>query len=251
MAKVRRQLQTLVRGRKAALGKERTPPLSTWRRLSNERSFANIACMKVAPEPSSRERILEASLDLFSSRGFDGTSMREIAAAVGMRASSLYNHFSGKEAILSALIEAHGPASSASRLGLPRYKALGDDPAAFCLKYAADLLEQWCDPDERRFMELLNAEPSRLGEHRAHFVQTLFEREVGLVTEYFRRFALGGRIDAPDPKECARLFMAGLTFVRLQHVLMPPAPSPREVIAEALRRMVTNFLALSAPNQEG
>jgi AcrR family transcriptional regulator len=176
--------------------------------------------------------------------------MREIAGAVGMRASSLYNHFSGKEAILSALIETYGPASSASRLVLPRYKALGDDPAAFCRQYATDLLEQWCDPDERRFMELLNTEPSRLGDHRVHFVETLFEREVGLVTDYFRRFSLAGRIDAPDPKECARLFMAGLTFVRLQHVLMPPKPSAREVIAEALGRVVANFLALAAPNRE-
>jgi AcrR family transcriptional regulator len=176
--------------------------------------------------------------------------MREIAGAVGMRASSLYSHFSGKEAILSALIEAHGPASSASRLALPRYKALGDDPAGFCRQYAADLLEQWCDPGERRFMELLNAEPSRLGEHRAHFVHTLFEREVELVTDYFRRFSLAGRLDLPDPKECACLFMAGLTFVRLQHVLMPPKPSPREVVAAALDRVVTNFLALVAPHRE-
>ena len=93
-------------------------------------------------------------------------------------------------------------------------------------------------------MDLLHAEPSRMGEHRAHFVETLFEREVGLAADYFRRFLLLGRIRAPDAKESARLFMAAMTFVRMQHVMMPDEPSPRPVIAAALERTVANFLGL-------
>ena len=58
--------------------------------------------MKAAPEASTRDRILEAALDLFSRQGFAASSMRQIAAEVGMRASSLYNHFPGKDAIFSA-----------------------------------------------------------------------------------------------------------------------------------------------------
>jgi AcrR family transcriptional regulator len=201
------------------------------------------------PDLTSRERILEAALELFATHGYAGASMRQIAAAVGMRASSLYNHFGGKAAMLSALIDAYGPARGAGRLASPAYRALAGDPAAFCRRYAADWLEQWCDPGERRFMELLSSEPSRLAEHRAHFVETLFDREVAAMTGYFRRFALEGLIRAPDPRECARLFMGGLTFVRLQHLLMPPQPSPREVIAEALERAVDNFLALVVPQE--
>ncbi|MEW5688238.1 MAG: helix-turn-helix domain-containing protein [Pseudomonadota bacterium] len=203
--------------------------------------------MNAALEASSRDRILDAALDLFATLGFDGTSMRQIAAAVGMRASSLYNHFDSKAAILGALIDAYGPAQGASRLASPRYRALADDPEAFVRQYAADWLDQWCDPNERRFMELLNAEPRRLDAHRAHFAETLFDREVVATADYFRRFAFAGRIHAPDATECARLFMGGLTFVRMQHLLMPPEPSPREVIAEALDRVVRNFLALVAP----
>ena len=200
--------------------------------------------MKAAVQARSRDRILEASLELFARQGYVATSMRQIAAAVGIRAPSLYNHFAGKEAILTALIDAHGPAMSASRLASPRYRALQDDPAAFCRQYAADLLDQWLDPDERRFMTLVASERDRLEAHRAHFVATLFEDEVGLVADYFRRFVLQGRIQAPDPRECARLFMAALTFVRMQHLLMPAAPSSRAEIAEALDRAVDNFLGL-------
>jgi AcrR family transcriptional regulator len=46
------------------------------------------------------QRILEAATALFSERGYHGTSMREVAAAVGIKAGSLYNHFPGKEDLL-------------------------------------------------------------------------------------------------------------------------------------------------------
>lgn len=203
--------------------------------------------MQPTPESSGRERIVEAALDLFAKQGFAATSMRQIASAAGMRASSLYSHFEGKEAIYGALINSYGPASSADRLASPRYLALKTDAAGFCRRYAADLLDQWCDPREQLFMELLASERNRVTAERAHYFETLFAREAGAVADYFRIFALGGQILAPDPRECARLFMAGLTFLRLEHFLIPARPSPREVVREALDRFIANFLALAAP----
>lgn len=46
---------------------------------------------------ASRGRIVDAALDLFSTRGYEGTSIRDIAAAVGMTTASLYYHFSSKD----------------------------------------------------------------------------------------------------------------------------------------------------------
>jgi len=54
---------------------------------------------------TNRERILEAAIALFSERGFSTVSQREIAAAVGIKAASIYNHFQSKEAILEAIVE--------------------------------------------------------------------------------------------------------------------------------------------------
>jgi len=45
-------------------------------------------------------RILEAATELFSEKGYHGTSMREVASVVGIRAASLYNHYPGKEDLL-------------------------------------------------------------------------------------------------------------------------------------------------------
>jgi len=48
-------------------------------------------------------RVLEESTLLFAARGFHGTSMRDIGAAVGIKAASVYEHFASKDEILAAL----------------------------------------------------------------------------------------------------------------------------------------------------
>jgi AcrR family transcriptional regulator len=52
---------------------------------------------------STRERILDAALDLFIEKGFDKTSLREIAEQLGVTKAALYYHFASKEDILMAL----------------------------------------------------------------------------------------------------------------------------------------------------
>jgi AcrR family transcriptional regulator len=51
---------------------------------------------------SSREQVLDAAARLFSTKGYDATSMREIGAAVGISAAALYHHFPSKEEIFCA-----------------------------------------------------------------------------------------------------------------------------------------------------
>ena len=49
-------------------------------------------------------RILDAAEDLFASRGFAGTALRDVADAVGLRTPSLYNHFESKDALYEAVL---------------------------------------------------------------------------------------------------------------------------------------------------
>ncbi|MBP5192045.1 MAG: TetR/AcrR family transcriptional regulator [Eubacterium sp.] len=51
-------------------------------------------------EMSVREKITYAALDLFSQKGFDATTVEEIADAAGMKGPNLYKYFKGKEDIL-------------------------------------------------------------------------------------------------------------------------------------------------------
>lgn len=46
---------------------------------------------------NTKERIMDAALTLFSEKGYDGVSVDQIAEAAGMKGSSIYRHFRGKE----------------------------------------------------------------------------------------------------------------------------------------------------------
>jgi AcrR family transcriptional regulator len=52
-----------------------------------------------------RERILDAAEALFAERGFDGMTLRDVAASVGLRNPSLYNHFGSRESLYAAVLE--------------------------------------------------------------------------------------------------------------------------------------------------
>ncbi len=56
-------------------------------------------------EKNTRELIMKEALDMFAAKGYAAVSMRDLAATVGIRASSIYHHFTGKQEIFDALIE--------------------------------------------------------------------------------------------------------------------------------------------------
>lgn len=58
--------------------------------------------------PVTREQILDASLRLFSEKGFARTSVRDIAQATGITDAAIYYHFASKRDLFEALIEERG-----------------------------------------------------------------------------------------------------------------------------------------------
>jgi AcrR family transcriptional regulator len=59
----------------------------------------------LAARPRRRDQILTTAADLFAAKGYTRTSMRDVAAASGILAGSLYHHFESKEAIAVELVE--------------------------------------------------------------------------------------------------------------------------------------------------
>ncbi len=55
-----------------------------------------------------RGEILDAALGVFSEKGYEAGTMREIAAAVGVSEPALYRHYAGKEALFEELVSLAG-----------------------------------------------------------------------------------------------------------------------------------------------
>lgn len=61
--------------------------------------------MAVAHHESGRDRITDAAAELFLHRGYAQTTLRDIAAAAGIKAGSIYYHFDSKEALLLDVLQ--------------------------------------------------------------------------------------------------------------------------------------------------
>ncbi len=54
---------------------------------------------------NTKEKIRYEALALFSEKGFDAVSVRDIAQAVGIKESSLYNHYKSKHDIFESIVQ--------------------------------------------------------------------------------------------------------------------------------------------------
>ncbi|MEV0688182.1 TetR/AcrR family transcriptional regulator [Nocardia sp. NPDC050378] len=59
---------------------------------------------QAATPPGTRGAILQAGLTLFAEQGFHGSSIRQLAAAVGITTATLYAHYPSKDDVLTELI---------------------------------------------------------------------------------------------------------------------------------------------------
>ncbi len=87
------------------------------------RASGRVAAKRVAAETPDNRRadLVRVAARLFREKGFDGTTIRDIAHAVGMRSGSPFYHFANKHELLMAVME------EGLRLGLERTQdALGD-----------------------------------------------------------------------------------------------------------------------------
>ena len=127
------------------------------------------------------EAILEAAVDLFSSRGYARTSTNHIARRAGVSVGSLYQYFPNKDAVLTALLARHLAAvESAIRACIPLLR----DPAVPLRDGIRRLLERLrevheADPRLSRAIEQQAGQmpvvPEGLAGYKRNHVATLAE----------------------------------------------------------------------------
>jgi AcrR family transcriptional regulator len=77
---------------------------------------ALLDALEVAPEPGTRERILDAALVEVGARGLSALSMDDLADRAGASRATLYRIFPGKAALFTGLIHAYSPLEPVTQL---------------------------------------------------------------------------------------------------------------------------------------
>jgi AcrR family transcriptional regulator len=92
--------------------------------------------MRVTAETkaATRQRILEAARQLFTAKGFEASTTRDIADAAGIASGTLFNYFATKEAVLGSLaVEALAGAQREFDGGTDRADTFEEDLFAFVM----------------------------------------------------------------------------------------------------------------------
>ena len=84
--------------------------------MVTQRLSQKVPAKRTRRGPFTRQQILDASLRLFSERGFARTTVRDIARQAGITDAAIYYHFDSKRELLEALVEERGFLTSLQNL---------------------------------------------------------------------------------------------------------------------------------------
>lgn len=133
-----------------------------------------------AATASKRERILDAAERLFAEGGFDGVSMRDIAAAAGVGLPLIVYHFETKKNLYRALFDRYKAVLDARLAALRQPLAQGEDALEHIARaFVLPVIQSQAGEAGRAYARLIARETS---DPR--------EAERGIVQDYFDPFAV-------------------------------------------------------------
>ena len=171
---------------------------------------------KNADGQRTRQAILDAALELFADKGYFGTSLRDVATAVGVRESALYNYFKSKEALFDALILAHEHSKSQRLASLAGDGPIADAPALL-ERLALASIESFLDPREQMLFRLVMSDGIRLARSGRFNLQERLGSGPERIQELMRRLMREGWLRKGDPKLLWMAFFGPLLLLRHIH----------------------------------
>ncbi len=162
-----------------------------------------------------RERLLDAALEAFGAKGFDGASVEDVARAAGVAKGTVYLYFKSKEAIFSALLS--------ERTLIPwltERLAAEDVPIEAFLTEVGEHYLQALE-DYQPIMRLVLADSGRQPAHARQLYRDVVLKGNEMLADYLAAQAQAGAIrPLENPLLTARAFMGMLvTYVITQELL--------------------------------
>ncbi len=168
-------------------------------------------------QEDTRQKILDKALELFSTRGYDSVSVGEIANAVGIKAPSLYNHFSGKQAIFDAIVESTAAQYEADtdkidihvqdvKQDIPIFTEITED--ALFEKVRQIFEYSLHNETISRFRRMMTIEQFRSPELAALYSQCYVSRILDYHAGIFRALIATGEIQVGEPDALAMMYVA-------------------------------------------
>lgn len=169
-----------------------------------------------------REQIVQTAIELFSQRGFKGTTTKEIAKAVGVSEAIIFRHFATKDDLYAAILDAKACEDGVHMSPWEGNEKLADaiarkDDFEVFYQLAASALDK--HQANISFLRLLFF--SALEEHdlAERFFQDFVRRIYDFIGGYIEMRQRDGVFRQVDPRVAVRSFMGMLIHHSLNNIL--------------------------------
>ena len=172
---------------------------------------------------NTREKIMDVALHMFSERGYEAVSIRDICGEVGIKESTLYYHFKNKKDILDSLVEKFR--SHIDGL-LTHVDEITEKPAK---KKGKNIENQMVDsymmdsylfdPFCNLMLRLMMIEQFHNEEIRALYEKTLFTDPLEIQMNIFKKLAATGVFPEKDVEWIVKEYHSYMTMLTFKYLL--------------------------------
>jgi TetR/AcrR family transcriptional repressor of mexJK operon len=193
-------------------------------------------------------QILDTARAMFLERGYDATSLDDVAAASGVSKTTVYNNFDDKKSLFSAVVlsvteHAELIVSELSAC-LAAPEPLGDRLATVGRALAHGVL----NPAVVQLRRLAIAEALRFPDVVTTYWDRAPARTLELLTESFTQMAAQGELDTDDPRAAAHQFAYAVIGPHQDQLLLQPHRALKcSDIDDHVERAVAAFLRAYMP----
>lgn len=175
-----------------------------------------------------RSQIIQKAMELFSRRGFNGTTTREMAREMGISEATIFKHFATKDELYSAILDHKAEEQWLSELII----RMGDEPdeAGLLRTIAFHLIE--VIENDPTFLRLLLYSALEGHSLSSLFFDSVVQRFHEFLSDYFRSRIAEGKFRACNPMLAARAFLGMVIhYLLLQEVFgFPRTASTPEMV---------------------
>jgi AcrR family transcriptional regulator len=171
---------------------------------------------------STKYKIVEAALDLFSRKGYSAVSVRELTKVVGIKESSLYNHFKSKEEILEYIYDLFQKERSRS---MPGTEVLSVIAANYSvegfLREGIDMYKKSVANDHyEKMWRILNIEQFRDERARKLILEEMYDGTISFLEKAFQAFMNVGKIPQQDARSLAIRYQYPVFTMMTEYLLL-------------------------------
>jgi len=188
-------------------------------------------------QENTKQKIVDAAIELISTQGYRGASVRKIARAVGIRESAIYNHYRNKEEILKTII---------SQIFVTPFEFKNVEEKAkrgksFLREFVVAYKLVAFDKKKEKLFRVLMIELFQNEALRQSFLEEFHQKDIQQISKAFFVMMQEGLIRSGDPMFMAQEFLAPLFYIRLQLSLLRIDNQPTTPVSTQFEKHVDFF----------